>query len=869
MAEIAVNLVIDKLIPLLGDEVNLLRGVPNQLESVKGQLQMIRAYLKDADAKAEMGKTNLSVKEWIMQMRQVSYRIEDVIDEYLLQVHNKLQDNCGVASVVCKICDLLRSVMSRHKIASQIDEIRESIERLSREKETFGFNPSALEPRSDITTLHYLRQGALFVEDDQLVGIDHIKQVLSSWLSEKGSRTVISVVGEGGHGKTTVVNKVFNQQKKEGSFNCYAWITVSRLLRGENLLKTLLKRFYEEAGDKELVNEISEMDRNALVIKLRECLQGESYLIVFDDVWEENFWGDVEHALPRNKGMIIITTRDKRVAEFCGGHGPIHIYDMQPLKHEDAWNLFCLKAFQEGCPKDLKELSKEFVKKCNGVPLAIVAIASLLSTKNKNVFEWQRVYDSLRSKLSSDPHLSCVHQVLSESYQDLSYHLKSCLLYFGLFPEDYSISCVRLINLWIAEGFVENKENDGKKLEEVAEEYLNELIARNLVKVVKVFSYDRVRRCRVHDLLHDFILRKCEELNFCQVKKSQRLELHEWTRRLLIDECIDDDPVKKSVANYGLVRSCFLFGIDRYTQTSVFESLFSSFKLLARLDCEGAPLYYLPKAVGDLFHLKYLSLRSTRIRKIPKFIGMLHNLETLDLKHTKVRELPHEINRLVKLRHLLAYRLGVGVKFKRGIRHLSSLQKLRKVDARDNGDVIMKELKNLKQIRDLGIYIHRKDGTLLCDAIECMAYLRSLSIKAAEEEVIDLESLIVSPQSLQRLYLDGRLRKLPDWVPKLKSLVKLRLYGSQLTEDPLPLIKDLSSLVELQLYESYKGHELCFQEGWFMKMKVLVVELSTLVTFKIEGGGMPYLQLLKLYGRRPEMLQVPTHVRQVMRFRRF
>ncbi|XP_027337820.1 disease resistance protein RPM1-like [Abrus precatorius] len=865
MAEIAVNLVIDKLIPLLRDEVNLLRGVPSKLESVKGQLQMIRAYVKDADAKAEMGKTNHSVKEWIMQMRQVSYRIEDVIDEYLLQVHNKLQDNCGVASVMCKICDMLRSVMSSHKIASEIDEIRESIERLSREKETYGFNPSALESRSDIATLHYLRQGALFIEDDQLVGIDHIKQVLSSWLSEKGSRTVISVVGEGGHGKTTVVNKVFNQKKREASFNCYAWITVSRLLKGENILKDLLKRFYEEVGDKESVKEISEMERNALVIKLREYLKAKSYLIVFDDVWEESFWGDVEHALPRDRGMIIITTRDRRVAVFCGGHGPIHVYDMQPLKHEDAWNLFCLKAFREDCPKDLKGLSEEFVKKCNGVPLAIVAIASLLSTKNKNVSEWKMVYDSLRSKLSSDPHLSCVHQVLSESYQDLSYHLKSCLLYFGLFPEDYSINCVKLINLWIAEGFVENKENDGQTLEEVAEEYLNELIARSLVKVAKASPYGRVRRCRVHDLMHDFILRKCEELNFCQVKKSKRLELHEWTRRLSIDECVEDDPVKKSVANYGLIRSCFLFGIDRRTPTSVFESLFSRFKLLARLDCERAPLDYLPRAVGDFLHLKYLSLRSTRIRTIPKFIGKLQNLETLDIKHTEVRELPYEINRLVKLRHLLVNRFGVGVKFKSGIGHLSSLQRLTMVDASDNGDMIMKELKNLKQIRDLGIYIHRKDGTLLCNAIECMTFLKSLTITAARD-VIELESLSVCPESLQRLYLDGRLEKLPHWVPKLSSLVKLRLDGSQLTEDPLRLIKDLTALVELQLIESYKSSssELCFEEGWFMNLKVLII-LYPLdrVILKIEKGAMPYLQSLRLRVRLID-LHVPTHVQQVM-----
>ncbi|KAJ1441197.1 Virus X resistance protein-like, coiled-coil domain [Sesbania bispinosa] len=148
MAEIAVNLVINKLMLLLKGGVYPVRDVRSQLMLVKDQLRLIQAYLRDADAKAEMAKTSNLMKDWVAQIREVSYCIEDVFDEYLLQVENKHCDKCGVVGVVCKVCDLLRSIMHRHKILSQTGEI-ESLERLNKAQETFEFNPSALESSSD------------------------------------------------------------------------------------------------------------------------------------------------------------------------------------------------------------------------------------------------------------------------------------------------------------------------------------------------------------------------------------------------------------------------------------------------------------------------------------------------------------------------------------------------------------------------------------------------------------------------------------------------------------------------------------------------------------------------------------------------
>lgn len=660
-----------------------------------------------------------------------------------------------------------------------------------------------------------------------------------------------------------MVNNLYKKQKDERSFDCYAWITVSRSLKAEDLLKAMMQSLYEYDNNNNSAKELDDIkDVDSLTTKLKQYLQGRRYMIVFDDVWNIDFWGVVEFALPddNNKNRIIITTRDRGVADFCTRSALSYIHELKPLPPHDALKLFYLKAFQsdydDACPEELKGLSQEFVNKCDGVPLAIVAMAGLLSTKKKLVSEWQRVLHSLHSKLASDLHLRGYYQVLLESYNDLPYHLKLCLLNFGLFPQGYSISCNKLINLWRIEGFVKKNVNDYQMtLEEVAEEYLEELVRRNLVKISMFYPYGRVRRCKVHDLMHDFILKKCEELNFCQVKKSEEFEFHPFTRRLSIHSYAHSS---KSPADFGRVRSCFVFNLKELTNPMA-ESLLSSFKLLVALDMEDSPLQCLPEAVGNLFYLKYLNLRSTKIKTVPKFIGKLQNLEILDLKNSQVRELPLEINKLVKLRQLIATSLVLN---EGKIRTLQSLQKLSNVDVSDNGDSVINELKNLKEMRVLSIVgLKTHQGKLLCSAIENMNHLCSLSIEAAnEDEVIDLESLNDPPHNLQRLYLKSRLEKLPKWIVKLRNLVKLRLSWSGLKEDPFLVLKDLPELLELSIAKSYEGEELNFKDGWFRKLKILeIANMQGLRRLKIEKGSMPLLQEMTLK-QCTEIVEMPSEI---------
>ncbi len=191
------------------------------------------------------------------------------------------------------------------------------------------------------------------------------------------------------------------------------------------------------------------------------------------------------------------------------------MYKLPSLPLEKAWELFCKKVFQHErghCPLELVELSHGIIERCEGLPLAIVSIGGLLSTKDKVAFEWRKFLNSLSSELENNSRLINITKILSLSYLDLPYDLKSCFLYFGMFPKDYFINCARLIGFWIAEGFVRGKQ--GITLEDVAQDYLKQLIDRSLVQVARVDYAGKVRSCRVHDIMCEVILSRSEELSF-------------------------------------------------------------------------------------------------------------------------------------------------------------------------------------------------------------------------------------------------------------------------------------------------------------------------------------------------------------------
>jgi disease resistance protein RPM1 len=181
------------------------------------------------------------------------------------------------------------------------------------------------------------------------------------------------------------------------------------------------------------------------------------YFIIIDDIWNAEVWRVIKCAFPENDlgSRVIATTRIQDVAKACSSHHRDYILNMKPLSNEDSRRLFFSRIFglEEACPHHLRDISLEILKKCGGLPLAIISISSMLASEGTQQKErWEHVRDSLSS--GTNLTLNGVRQILNLSYIDLPCHLKTCLLYLGMYPEDYTIERFNLECQWIAEGFV-------------------------------------------------------------------------------------------------------------------------------------------------------------------------------------------------------------------------------------------------------------------------------------------------------------------------------------------------------------------------------------------------------------------------------
>ncbi|XP_017982361.1 PREDICTED: disease resistance protein RPM1 [Theobroma cacao] len=760
MADTTVSLAIDKLIVLLTQEVNLLIGVHREVAELKDELESIRSFLKDANSRLEKENVSSSVKTWVKQVREVAYRIEDVIDEYMLCMA-KRRDQRGFKAFLHTIACLVKTVRPRHEITSKIQDIKRSIREIKERSQRYSFNSLELGgSSSNVETNHTWndpRVGSLFLKEDELVGIEFAKNELVSKLVNGASQhTVVSM-------------------------------------------------------------------------------------------------GDVEHALLDNNksSRVMIKSKIKDVAEFYKKSSLLYVHQLDPLPIEEAQKLLCRKAFQfdveRQCSPTLEKLSFKIVKRCKGLPLAVVAIGGLLSTRGKDLSQWQNLLDSLIVELDCNPHLINIKRILSFNYLELPSHLKPCFLYLGMFSEDCPINCAKLVWLWMEKGFV--KEKHGITLKKVIEGYLTELIHRNLVQVVGHFFDGKVRYCGVHDLVREVILSRSEELNL-RLASVENYTSHDGKARHL-SICDEASCVSKITSN-AQTRSIIFYRVDNLPNP-LFNTVFANLKLLRVLDSEGS------------------FLQDIRIKMLPKFIGKLLNLETLDLKRSLVHELLDEINRLHRLQYLLAYSVNYdgelsvdtrqGVKIQNGIRCLNGLQKLSSLDV-EHSKVAIKELARWKQLRKLGINkLKAEDGKILCVALKEMDYLQSLSITLVNEvEPLELHSLSSLPPSIQRLLLKGKLENLLHWISKLKSLSRVSLFWSKLLEDPLKVLELLPNLLDLWLYGGYDGDQLHFKEGHFEKLKVLGLRcLNGLTTLEIEKGALPSFQGLAIGGS-PQLKEVPCGI---------
>ncbi|KAG9135406.1 hypothetical protein Leryth_007171 [Lithospermum erythrorhizon] len=269
------------------------------------------------------------------------------------------------------------------------------------------------------------------------------------------------------------------------------------------------------------VVDVQDLDLDGLKQLILESLQSEKYLVVYDDVWSQADWDAIHLAFPRNKcgsRRVLITTRNSELSQAAsntedGGF----VYPLKPLREKEARGLFCKTTFGDStsCPQHLTRACQNILRACEGLTLAIVVMGSTLATKSRRTEEWELFYRSIGEVYESNTKMNVMMKLLSLSYYDLPNHLRICLLYLSIFPEDAFIEKMRLFRLWTAEGLVQQIQ--GMTIEEVAEGYLYELLKRSLVLVAEFCTDGRVKSVRVHDIVLLIILLKANEQNIATI----------------------------------------------------------------------------------------------------------------------------------------------------------------------------------------------------------------------------------------------------------------------------------------------------------------------------------------------------------------
>uniref|UniRef100_A0A0E0KN22 NB-ARC domain-containing protein n=1 Tax=Oryza punctata TaxID=4537 RepID=A0A0E0KN22_ORYPU len=449
----AMNSLLKKLAAMLGTEYKLQKDVREDIEFMKDELEAMRAFLlkmsvvEDPDVQAKLR---------IRAVRELSYDIEDQIDKSMvLMDHEPASRTHGFKEFIDKSKNLLTKLKTQRQIAKEIKAIKKQVievsERFARYRVDQGtpkLQNSSIDPRVC----------AIYKDASDLVGIDEpVKDIIKCLIDEDElakDLKVISIVGFGGLGKTTLANQMY--RKLAAKFECRAFVSISRNPDMRSILKSLLSQICNQ----EYV-QTDTWDENQIITTIRKLLEKtrffiqpfDRYLIIVDDIWSIPTWEIMECAFPKKdcKSRIITTTRKIDVAHCCTSHGDL-VYQIKPLSKIDYKRLFLRRIFgsDECCPSNLEEASNAILKKCGGLPLAIITTSSLLAN-NHTTNQWDRVQRSIGYALAENSDIEGMNKILSLSYFELPHHLRTCLLYVTIFPEDHEIPRSQRIYVVVAE----------------------------------------------------------------------------------------------------------------------------------------------------------------------------------------------------------------------------------------------------------------------------------------------------------------------------------------------------------------------------------------------------------------------------------
>uniref|UniRef100_A0ACD5ZFW1 Uncharacterized protein n=1 Tax=Avena sativa TaxID=4498 RepID=A0ACD5ZFW1_AVESA len=468
-------------------------------------------------------------------------------------------------------------------------------------------------------------------------------------MGTEGKLKVVSILGPEGVGKTTLAKRIYRRyigatesSTGTGTLHCWAFVRVSAKPDIQRLLTSIFTQIQRKRPSRHL-------NTQQLIDLTAQYLQDKRYFIIIDDLWSAEVWDTVSRAFPHGDccSRIITTTQTKGVALACCGHQSKQVFTMVPLSFDQSRSLFFRTVFgsESGCPTDLLELSDGIIRKCGGLPLATIHIVSMLPS-TLNMQEWTDIRGSLPSTWSTRPHSEWIKEVVTLMYSTLRPHLKTCLLYFGMYPVGYIVRKDDLVKQWVVEGFLDGIEEQGT--EEVAGNYFDELVRRGMIQPVNTNKNGKVLSCTLHRMIHDVIVKKSMEENFVITMDyfQSAIPLPDKVRRLSIQFGVATSAHIPDGILVSKVRSLAFFGlfqclpsIHEYSVLRVLILHISSDQDKGSIDLAG---------IGELLRLRYLKIACNIIVKLPEEMQGQQYLETLEVEAT-LSAIPWDIGELSRL----------------------------------------------------------------------------------------------------------------------------------------------------------------------------------------------------------------------------
>ena len=792
-----VNSLLGKIATYAYEEVSQAYGLYEDVQGIKDTLSIVKGVLLDAEEKKEH---NQALREWLRQIQNVCTDAEDVLDGFEYQSSRKqvVKASGSIRVKVDHFFSSSNSLVFRLRMAHQINDVRERLDKIAADGNKFGLEridvDNRLVQRREMTHSHVDASDVVGRESDR---DEIIKLLMQSHPDGDKSVCVIPIVGIGGLGKTTLAKLVFNDKRVDELFKLKMWVCVSVDFDIKQIIIKIINSASASSSAPTMAlghqENINSLDIDQLQSRLRHKLSGEKFILVLDDIWNDDYakWIELKNLIKVGAvgSKIIVTTRSNSIGSMMGTISP---YILEGLSPQNCLSLFVRWAFKDGQEKqhpDLMEIGKEIVKKCRGVPLAVRTLGtSLFSASDIEKWEFVRDHEIWNLKQKREDILPA----LKLSYDQMPFHLKHCFAYFSLFPKDFRFINTEITNLWASLGLLQSPDGS-QKVDKIARQYIEELHSRSFLQ--DFTDYGLFYFFNVHDLVHDLALYVAKEEFLMVDSRTQRIA--EQVRHLSIVETdsLDHTLFPKSKSLRTIIFPVEGVGLARET---LLQTWLSRYRYLRILDLSDSSFETLPNIISKLVHLRVLDLSNNRqIKKLPHSIGKLQNLQVFSVSGCmQLEALPKGLGMLKKLREL---KITTKQSFlsQEEVAKLSNLQTLSFEYCVNLKFLLEKE--QLAQLSSLQILVVRSCGSLESLPFYILTKLEALFVADCEKLNLFLDE---EAQTLRMKFLHVEnfpwLTRLPTWIEgaadTLQTLIIYNLSILCLLPECLPEMTHLKRL---------------------------------------------------------------------------